>query len=726
VSGVIVPAVVAAGGGGALLGGIYAYERKRDAAMRTSRVRVGLLFPAGLEPSAAAAALAALSGLRHTSELILETTALESGIRHGVLVPKRDRAAMTSALSGAIPGVRFVEGAEPVPGRVTLALRIFVATPALLSTDHPADAARSLLGGLSAVSDPEAVVIRWAVAGGGPRRWEPASEPSSRKRQIARGWRQKTTGAGLSASGLVLVRAESVARARELASQVESLLRSRRTSPDALRITSERGNRSLASLPRVGRSSGWLTPAELLPLLAWPIGSEPIPGVEVGRRELRAGRSLPRDGHRVLVARDAGSGRARPVAISATAATRHVAIFGRSGAGKTSLLGNLTLSALAAGYGGIVAEPKDLSGELLDRVPAEHAHRVIPISLSQVGPAIGLDLFGGGDPYLRSDAILSALRSISDGWGPRIEQHLRLGLTTLAALPEPALADWLRLYRDPGLRREALARLHDPFIASEWRTFEALSPAEQFQHTIPAISRLANLLSRPALRATLSQRDPKLNVADVLERGHWLVVSLNPSASGEPAARLLGAVVLFLAWSAIEGRVAVRAAKRRPLMLVLDELQALASLPVGFEAFFERARSTNTAVVAASQTTARLDDSLRTALLGNVGSLVSFNAGADEAARLARELPGLDAADLMALGRFEVGARIATSGAGAASAVITGRTQPLPKPTGQADRIRALAQSRYGRDREEIERKLAQPPGDSRPDAQIGSRRRTA
>jgi hypothetical protein len=86
---------------------------------------------------------------------------------------------------------------------------------------------------------------------------------------------------------------------------------------------------------------------------------------------------------------------------------------------------------------------------------------------------------------------------------------------------------------------------------------------------------------------------------------------------------------------------------------------------------------------------------MRASLLGNVGSLIAFRSGFDEATRLSRELPGLAAQDLQALRPFEVAARIST-GTGSGTAVMTGRTEPLGAVTGQAERIRTHSAKHYG------------------------------
>lgn len=317
---------------------------------------------------------------------------------------------------------------------------------------------------------------------------------------------------------------------------------------------------------------------------------------------------------------------------------------------------------------------------------------------------VGLDLFGEGDPVLRSDVILSVLRGVSEGWGSRIDRYLRIGLRSLSALDSPVLLDWLRLYHDPAFRRFVLGRITDPIILSEWQSFEqGLSSAEQRSFVAPAMARIIDLLSRPAVRGVLSQPSPRVSIERVLAEGKWLVVSLSPGTLGEPASRLLGATVTYLTWAAIEKRAAVPESKRRAALLVLDEIQTLAHLPVGLETAFERFRSLNCGVVAATQSASRLSDSLRHAIFANVGTLIAWRTGADESQRLARELLPLSASDLMSLGHHEVAARVHTA---SGRVVLTGHTEPMPPPTGMADPIRHLSAERYGRDAQEIEQEL--------------------
>ena len=702
-------ALAAAGSGSVMLAGIAAREHVQAENMRASRVRLATRYPVGLEVAQVSAVWNGLAGLPSTTELVTEVLATESSITHSLLVPGAARESVRSTLVGVVPSMRVTEAPTGPVEPATLSLRLFVSTPSFLLTDNAAFASRSLLSGLANLRASETVVIRWALSPGSPRGRQEPAEPTPRQREIAKAWAAKTATPGFSVSGLVLIRAATKGRARELASHIENASRSRRGLAGGIRITYERGNRTLAAFPKVRRSSGWLSVSEIVPLLGLPLG-DAVPGVEVGAsRELLVPRHVPREGgRRLFIGRDSGG--ERPVVLSAEAARVHMAVISPTGGGKSTLLLRSILADISGGYGGILFDPKNqLVSDLLDRVPPQHADRVVVLDPSAPGPVPGLDLLGSGDPDVRTEVVLSALRGIyKDAWGVRIDSYLRTGLRTLAELPDPVLSDWMRLFTDAELRRQAVGRLHDPILAAQWRIYEeSLSAAEQFQHIAPALSRITSLLARPALRNIINQPKPKLSIPRLLAERKWLVVALSPSALGESANDLLSGLVGYLVWTAVEQRVSLPEHARHPVFFYCDELQSL-RLPVGVEVFLERSRGLGCGVVAATQGLARLPQSVRDSLLGNVGSLIALKAtGHDEATRLAKELPGITASDLMGLGRYECAARINTAGLGSDSVVVTGRTEGPPPVTGQAARIRALTAERYGRDPAEIEAELA-------------------
>jgi hypothetical protein len=704
-SGELAPALVAAGGGGALLGAIAVHEHRRDRVMRDSRLTYSAVFPLGTQPAAALSALESFWGLGFGFELVAEVVAASNGIHHLLHIPEAGSSSIIDHLSAAIPGLRLDPVEARSTGSVTSSIRFVAPAQALLRTDDPVQSSRSLLSGLAALRDDERVSLRWALRPSVAPHAPSGQAQSLRAKAEQRAWSTRVTSPGFTAAGLLLVRASTKARAGELSRHVTSVVRSRRGAGRGLLI--RRGSvRSARTMPITGRTRGWLSASEVLPLLGWPLGAEPISGVEVGAaRRLPVPRQLPRYGRALFVGRDAYGD--RPVVLSPEAARHHVAVVGPSGTGKSTLLTRSILQDLDAGNGGVVIDPKaDLVTDVLERIPSEHAERVVVLDPAATGPLPGLDLLGVGDPDLRSDVVLGALGAIfKDSWGVRTDTYLRLGLRTLSELPSPVLTDWLRLFTDARFRRIAVAGLTDPLLIGAWQSYEALTAAEQNQHVAAPMSKVITLLSRPAVRGVLAQRHPQLDIGRLLAEGKWLLVSLSPGTLGEPASKLLGAILTYAIWTAIEERSSLPQERRRPVFLYLDELQSLAHLPFGVEYLFERARGLGCGVVVALQTTTRLPESLRQSMLGNVGTLLTFRLGYDEATRIARELPGLGAEDLQALRQFEVAARIGT-GVGSGVVTVTGRTEALPPETGQAKRIRDLSAERYGQAVESIDAEL--------------------
>lgn len=721
----VVPAAIAAAGGTVMAGVIYVSERRRDEAMRASRVRLALRLPARVEPRQVEAMLSMLVGLGDDVEVVAELVAVQGSTTYALWVPQASCEAVVSLLAASIPGVRVSEEEPVAESGSTGALRVFVPTPTILREDDPDVVVRALLSTATRLRPAEAVTIRWALRPRDSRPWAPRAD-DARSQDLKRAWERKTDRSGVRAAGLVLVRAASRERTDALLSQVTAALRGRYATGHHLRLTVEHTNRSMIALPQVRASSGWLNVAELTGLLGWPIGTVSVPGIDVGAsRELMADRRIPRKGRRLLTARDSLG--ERTVALSEEAARHHLVVVGPTGVGKSVLLARSILDDLANGYGGFALDAKaDTVTEVLEHVRPEDADRVVVLDPSAPGPVPGLDLFATGDPDLRADVVVGALSGIfHKHWGPRSDYYARLGLRTLADVPGATLADLGRLFFEDSYRRAALSRLSDPMLRSAWAAFEAMSPAERSTHVQAPMARVLQLLMRPALRAVLAQSNPQLDIGRLLAQRKFILAPVSPGTLGEPAARLLSAVLMYSVWAAIEARAALPPERRVPTFLYVDELATLASLPISIDLLAERARGLGAGLTVALQSLARVPDHTRAALLGNVASLITFRAGPTEAARIAAEIPGMSAEDIQLLGRFEVAARVGL-GVGNEVTSVTGHTEPLGAPTGQGAAIRRRTAERYGGE-PQTTAPDPQPTGDVEPvqEAVIGRVRRS-
>jgi hypothetical protein len=694
-NGALTPALIAAAGGGsAMLAGIAWTERRHDEAMRSSRVALGLRFPAGLNAEQAKLALGATAGTAERLEYVFEVSLAADRVAHYLLVPELARSSVAASLTSAMPGLRTTDEKLVAKGRSLLALRLFVPTPATLTVEHP-ETPLATLAGLP-LAEREQIVVRWAVRPARATDLPEADSPDAVTRERERTWRAKTQTLGFCCSGLVLIRAATPTRARELAGHVESIYRGRRGSLSGLRLTSERSGRRMGSLPQVKRSSGWLNLDELLGLLMLPVGEAAIPGLEVGGRELPVPADVPCEGRPLFVGRDR-FGRERPIALDDTAARHHLVCAGPSGSGKSVFVGNGVLSDIASGHGGALLDPKnDLVEAVLDRIASEHADRVVVLDPGDLTrPVPGIDVLHSGDPYACADVLVRTFKAMVPDWGIRSQVWGLLGLTTLCLAPGTTLAHLGQLYADDVFRRRALACVRDPFLLSQWQAYEALSPAARLDAVQAPLARVMALLSRPQVRAVLASPEPRLDIAGLLAQRRFILVALSPGPLGQ-AAPLIGAAVMFAIWSAIEKRAAVPPEQRHLINIYVDELATLTDgLPLGFEQIAERARGLGAGLTVALQSLARIPEPTRGALLANAASFVSWRAPGEEAIAIAKQLPGLHATDVVSLRRFEVAARVGT-GLGSSVATVTGHTLPLPAPTGMAAAIRDATAARYG------------------------------
>jgi hypothetical protein len=681
-----------------MLGSIALHQRSAERQMLAGRVRCSVRFPVALDAAAAGVALNAVAGVSERMELVWEVAVTSERVTHAMLVPESVRASVVAGLTSAIPALRLADTPEPEDGASRIALRVFVPT-CVLATEHPEATLRSLAG--LTLMPGERVVIRVATRPDQPQPLRTHEPMDSAAKEMERGWRQKTRAStvGFRVAGLGLVQAPSAGRAGVLAGHLASIFRSRRGSVSALRLTSERGGRSMNSLPRVKKSSGWVSALELLPLLMWPMGDSAIPGVATSARELTVPHDIPTRGRTLFTGRDV-AGNERRVALSVAACKLHTIVAGASGSGKTTLLAQAALSEIAEGHAGVVIDPKgcDLTEAILRRVKPKDAPRVVTLDAGDSSRQVpGINVLRGGPPDLRTDALVATIKSIYPDWGIRSETWGRLAIRTLCEVPEATLADIGRLFSDDGYRRAAVSRLRgDAYLLSSWENYESLSPGAKAEVVQAPMARITALLARPQVRAVVASPDPRLDFARLFAERKFVLVSVGAGVLGEAGAALISSAVMSAVWSAIEGRAQTPPEKRHFISVMVDEFATVANgTPFGFELLAERARGFGAGLTVALQTLERIPEPTLSALLGNAASFLTFRAPAEQARQLARQVRPLTETDIANLPPYGVAARLGT-GTGNAVAVVTGHTDPLPPETGLADEIRDRSAREYG------------------------------
>lgn len=346
---------------------------------------------------------------------------------------------------------------------------------------------------------------------------------------------------------------------------------------------------------------------------------------------------------------------------------RHTLVVGKTGTGKSTLLAAIAREYIALGWGLAVIDPHgDLAAEVESAVPRCRRNDVVRFDAARTTSCPGLNPLRSSKPEARGlvcSGLLATMRKIwPESWGPRTEHILRHTLLALLEVRSATLADAPRMLVDVRRRDWVLRQVKDVEVLRFWtEEFPGYGARLEAEATAPVLNKLGALLASQTLRAIVTRRRPTLDPAGLIDRGRIVLASLPKGRIGEDAAHLLGSLLVGSIGTAAIARAGTPPAARRPFLLIVDEATSFAIEPLlGLSA---EARKFGLGLVLATQSVAALAPEVRAALLGNVGTLVVFQLGADDALQFSHEFA--DDFGVRSLTRLGVGEMVLRSGASA-------------------------------------------------------------
>ncbi|MEX1096294.1 MAG: DUF87 domain-containing protein [Planctomycetales bacterium] len=425
----------------------------------------------------------------------------------------------------------------------------------------------------------------------------------------------------------------------------------------------------------------------------------------VGSRSLPPPAALPtkRQHLDLAVIGRAGIGeRSIPFGIRQEDRMRHLAVIGKTGMGKTTLLKNLIADDIAAGRGVALLDPHgDLAEAIADSVPPWRTNEVAYFDAGDRTHHLAFNPLDCPDPDKRpfvASGIVSAFKKLyGDSWGPRLEHILRNAALALTERPEASLLSMARLLGDAGYRRQVAASLQDPVVRAFWqREFAGWKPQLQAEAVAPVQNKIGQFLSNPILRGILGQSRSRLDLRRIMDDGGVLIVNLSKGRIGDDGSALLGSLLVTRLQLDAMSRAELPEHERRPFFTYVDEFQNFAT--DSFAIILSEARKYGLALTLANQYLDQLDDPTRAAVFGNVGSLIAFQVGANDAETLAEQLGGdVIAADLIALPRYTACVRLLVAGMPLRAFTMTTIPPDARAPAGRLPIIRRTSRHRYAR-----------------------------
>lgn len=345
----------------------------------------------------------------------------------------------------------------------------------------------------------------------------------------------------------------------------------------------------------------------------------------------------------------------------------HLYVIGKTGTGKSTLIESMAMQDLAHGHGFALLDPH---GDLVERITtgqlAQATDRIVYLNVPNSLQPYGYNpVRHVADQYVpvAASGLLETFRKIwPDAWGVRMEHVFRNVLYALLERERSTLADVPRFLLDKDWRREVVRRIRNPVVGAFFvDEYEHYSPRYRADTIAPILNKVGGFLADPKLNRILTAPEHDIRIRRVMDEGQVLLVNLARGQLGEDASSLLGALLLTTIGLAAFGRASAPACERRPFFVYVDEFQSFAT---DFLAtMLSELRKYRVGLTLAHQHLAQLDERTRASVLGNVGTLISFRVGPEDAVILGREFePKMRAEDLVALPNYHTAIKLMIDG----------------------------------------------------------------
>ncbi|MCX6763978.1 MAG: type IV secretion system DNA-binding domain-containing protein [Candidatus Moranbacteria bacterium] len=401
--------------------------------------------------------------------------------------------------------------------------------------------------------------------------------------------------------------------------------------------------------------------------------------------------------------------------------TRHMYVIGKTGVGKSNVLENMAIQDIRNGEGVCFVDPHGEGAEkLLKSIPANRINDVVYFNPADMEYPIAfniLEAVSEDRKNLVASGMMGVFKKIwPDVWSARMEYILNNTILALLDFPGSTMLGANRMMFDKDYRKRVYLKIKDPVVKSFWiNEFDKWEDRFRKEAVAAIQNKVGQFLSSSTIRNIVGQPKSTIDMSEIMNRQKILIVNLSKGRIGEDAMRLLGGMIVTKIQLAAMGRVEVPEAERKDFYLYVDEFQNFAT--ESFANILSEARKYRLNLILAHQYINQLifdnNTTVRDAVFGNIGTLVSFRVGAEDAEHLEKEFePVFMMNDLVNLAKYNVYIKLMIDGiTGDAFSATTLPPFDLSETEMNEEKVIRISRERYGRNRAEVEEKITRWSG---------------
>ena len=386
---------------------------------------------------------------------------------------------------------------------------------------------------------------------------------------------------------------------------------------------------------------------------------------------------------------------------------RHFYVIGKTGTGKTTMLDNMAVQDIQAGHGvGIIDPHGEFVERMLDFIPKERIDDVVYFNPNDKEFPVAFNIMENvreDQRPLVAAGLMGVFKKLwPDVWSARMEYILSNTILALLEYPEATLLGINRMLSDKDYRKKVVEFITDDVVKAFWTQEFAKYTDKYTAEATPAIqNKVGQLITSPLIRNIIGQTTSSIDLRRAMDEKKILLINLSKGKIGEENSSLIGSMLVTKLYLAAMTRVDLPLSDRTHFYLYVDEFQNFAT--PSFASILSEARKYGLCLTLAHQYVTQLDETVRDAVFGNVGTMVAFRIGGADGEIFEREFaPEITTQDFVNAPFAQIYVRLMISGLTSRPFSAT-TLPPMPKPViSYKEAVVESSRKKYGTARAEV------------------------